>query len=324
MGNMTTVTAETVPPTDNSNVDLFSVSLKRLVILSILTLGVYEFYWFYKNWQAIKKHDQSSLWAIGRAILSIFYSYSLFKRIFEISKKHDIKSKFPATLLAVVYIVVVVLGNVFIRFWNSDTNIIELLNAPRTVEIALIVLQYIFLFGTVVPLLFVQKVINAYVVKEFPNPKPKELFNSGELVMMIIWGAFWLAIGGVFIVGLVFKNIDLNKPMDNVTKENYIIGIVAGIKEVMPLPDTSDQWTTITDVTAEPSAIRYHYVISGLDSNLLTEEFLKRVLLADACADQGFVEILDEGINMEYSYTIAETDQKLLISVTSADCQIEQ
>jgi uncharacterized membrane protein YvbJ len=36
-------------------IEYFSIPPKRLALLSILTLGLYEIFWFYKNWEAIKK-----------------------------------------------------------------------------------------------------------------------------------------------------------------------------------------------------------------------------------------------------------------------------
>ena len=39
----------------------YPVSTTKLVVLSILTGGLYEIYWFYKNWKWIKQRDGSSI-----------------------------------------------------------------------------------------------------------------------------------------------------------------------------------------------------------------------------------------------------------------------
>ena len=43
---------------EQSNTPLyFPVSNTKLVLLSVCTLGLYEFYWFYKNWALVKERE---------------------------------------------------------------------------------------------------------------------------------------------------------------------------------------------------------------------------------------------------------------------------
>jgi hypothetical protein len=39
----------------------FPVSITKFLLLSIGTLGLYEIYWFYKNWGFIKARDRSDI-----------------------------------------------------------------------------------------------------------------------------------------------------------------------------------------------------------------------------------------------------------------------
>lgn len=55
----------------------FPVTVSKFVIMSIITLGFYELYWFYKNWKHIKRRDDSDIWPIPRAIFSPIFCYSL-------------------------------------------------------------------------------------------------------------------------------------------------------------------------------------------------------------------------------------------------------
>ena len=38
------------------------------MLLSVLTLGSYELWWFWKNWTRVKRADGSDIWPIVRAI----------------------------------------------------------------------------------------------------------------------------------------------------------------------------------------------------------------------------------------------------------------
>jgi magnesium-transporting ATPase (P-type) len=84
--------------------EYFSVSVKKLVIMCIMTFGIYEVYWFYKNWKAIKVQENKKLAPFWRAIFSIVYCFSLFKRILLSATHKGYKPKMSHGILAVFYI----------------------------------------------------------------------------------------------------------------------------------------------------------------------------------------------------------------------------
>lgn len=63
---------------------LHPVSVKKFLFLSFLTIGHYQIYWFYKNWQWIKTVMKEEIWPIPRAIFAGFMNFSLFPRIDDI------------------------------------------------------------------------------------------------------------------------------------------------------------------------------------------------------------------------------------------------
>lgn len=63
---------------------LHPVSVKKFIFLSFLTIGHYQIYWFYKNWQWIKTIAKEEIWPVPRAIFSGFMNFSLFPRIDDI------------------------------------------------------------------------------------------------------------------------------------------------------------------------------------------------------------------------------------------------
>ena len=61
--------------------EFFAVSPVKLVLMSICTFGLYEFFWFYRNWWYIKIREDSILLPLPRTIFSVIYCIPLFLRI---------------------------------------------------------------------------------------------------------------------------------------------------------------------------------------------------------------------------------------------------
>lgn len=59
----------------------YLVPNSKLVVMSITTLGLYEIYWFYKNWVAVRKAEQSKLKPLIRALLAPISFYYLLNRM---------------------------------------------------------------------------------------------------------------------------------------------------------------------------------------------------------------------------------------------------
>ena len=72
-----------VPPPElaSASAPFFAVSVTKLIVMSIFTLGIYEVYCLYRNWKLIKARDQSDIYPVARAIFAIFYVYQCFARI---------------------------------------------------------------------------------------------------------------------------------------------------------------------------------------------------------------------------------------------------
>lgn len=59
----------------------FAVSPLKLVVMSIVTVGIYELYWFYKNWFLIQVRESLDIMPFWRNFFAYFFCYSLFKRV---------------------------------------------------------------------------------------------------------------------------------------------------------------------------------------------------------------------------------------------------
>lgn len=88
----------------------FALSIKKLIVLTVLTLGIYSIHWFYKNFRYVKKtYNDNSLPAL-RAIFSVIFCYSLFLNISIAMENQKMDSRLQAGMLASVYIVCSIIG----------------------------------------------------------------------------------------------------------------------------------------------------------------------------------------------------------------------
>ena len=89
---------------NNIAVRFFAVSPVKLVVLSTCTFGLYQIYWFYKNWVLVKEHSEPDITPWARALFGIFWCYSCFEFIRKDEQRLDLESTLPAGPLAVGWI----------------------------------------------------------------------------------------------------------------------------------------------------------------------------------------------------------------------------
>ncbi len=69
------------------HVVLHPVSLKKFIFLSLLTIGHYQIYWFYKNWQWVKTVGREDLWPVARSFFASIMNFVLFRKIAEVGSE---------------------------------------------------------------------------------------------------------------------------------------------------------------------------------------------------------------------------------------------
>jgi hypothetical protein len=80
----------------------FPVSTAKLALMSVFTLGLYEIYWFYKNWKLLQQNFGANVNAPIRAVFYPLISYPLFKRVREHAATLGVEGSLPAGALAIV------------------------------------------------------------------------------------------------------------------------------------------------------------------------------------------------------------------------------
>ncbi len=163
---------ESLEKKNSTAIEYFSVSLIKLAIMSIISLGLYDFYWFYKNWQKIFAQEKKekaffSMSAGIRAlpIFNLFYCYSLFGRIIKSAKELGYKTNFSILGLYLFYI--------FAILFNRADNLVFLITFLR-----------------IFPLLAIQQAINFNNQKINPDSKINSRLFVAEIIIALLGISF--------------------------------------------------------------------------------------------------------------------------------------
>ncbi len=162
------------------------------------------------------------------------------------------------------------------------------------------------------------------VISTPPQPTDKHV---GIIIGVLVGLVFLLAITyGMFVVSKEdpqeAKDTAQSSSSTNDTKPSaeFIADVVKEIKTNIELPMEIDSVTTAVDITAEPTAIRYHYVLSsGFDAIYFSNGNFKNYLSSGVCENVDTKKLLLRNINMEYSYTL-DSVEKYFFTITKADC----
>ncbi len=108
------------------------VSPLKFVIMSIGTLGLYELYWFYKNWKYVRTRDNSRIMPFWRAIFSPVWCYSLGKDVFKSEGRADLTL---LSIVAVTYLILSVVWRLPDPYWLvSVFSFVPLLALVRAID----------------------------------------------------------------------------------------------------------------------------------------------------------------------------------------------
>ena len=95
----------------------FAVSPLKLIVMSVCTLGLYEVYWFYKNWRLIKEREKLAIRPFWRALFAVFFCHSCFRNIQTTAQSLSLKRSIAVGPLAAGWIILTVLWRLPDPYW---------------------------------------------------------------------------------------------------------------------------------------------------------------------------------------------------------------
>ncbi len=141
----------------------FAVSPLKLVVMSIATLGIYELFWFFANWQRMKRRGQRNISPFWRTFFACFTCYSLFRSVKEAAVSANVKTSISPGVLAVGWVI---------------TTFMWRLPDPA----------WLIAYGAVFFLVPVQKVVNDVNHALYPDHDPNTRFTGWNIAGIVVGG----------------------------------------------------------------------------------------------------------------------------------------
>jgi hypothetical protein len=88
----------------------FAVSLWKLAVMSVCTLGLYELYWFYRNWQRVRVRSRKNFSPAVRVFFALVFCYPCFRRIRRYGVAMGLHRGPPIIPLALAWMIVKIIG----------------------------------------------------------------------------------------------------------------------------------------------------------------------------------------------------------------------
>ena len=111
------------------------VSLGKFSLLSVSTLGLYELYWFYRNWKLLKAESGRDISPFWRAVFSPIFCYSLGQSIDDAAEKANVPERTHPAVLAGLYFALVLAHRLPDPYWLvSLLSFVPLVPFVRQIE----------------------------------------------------------------------------------------------------------------------------------------------------------------------------------------------
>jgi len=163
-----------VPAAATGEPVFFPVGKVKLAVMSLVTFGLYEIYWFYKNWQCVQRLGENVI-APVRAIFYPLTSYWFFKHVNEELEKAQIGRTLGAGGLAAAVLLLGLLWRLPDPWWAVS-------------------------FFSFAPLLPVQDAVNELNRKVAPDSDRNARLSGWNIAGIVIGGLFLiLTIIGLFL-----------------------------------------------------------------------------------------------------------------------------
>ena len=98
----------------------YVVGRAKFLVMMIGTLGLYGYYWFYKNWALFNRRHGRGYWPVPRAIFSVFFTHSLFAEVDHAIRSRGATFRWSHAGVATVYVVSAIVSYVLGRLSGKE------------------------------------------------------------------------------------------------------------------------------------------------------------------------------------------------------------
>lgn len=158
----------------------------HLLLLSVLTSGLYELYWFYKNWRHLKLHRNLCIspgWRTAGLLVPILNFFLIYRQF------RDIKS-FALELGSETYYSPgkVALGYTFLSVASLAISLYSAQSTNHSVLLGFTLICFTVALAATLLLMVIQKILNACWATAQPHLPLRTNFSRGEILLLVIGG----------------------------------------------------------------------------------------------------------------------------------------
>lgn len=89
----------------------------KFILLSVITLGIYELVWFYRNWKLLKTEKDLKISPFWRAFFAPVWAGSIAGHIQKYLKEKSNPSNYSPTLIGITYFLIFILHKLPDPYW---------------------------------------------------------------------------------------------------------------------------------------------------------------------------------------------------------------
>ena len=93
----------------------YIISIRKFLILYLMTSGLYGVYWFYKHWKTVKVFNEENIIPVLRGFFAIFFIHALFSRIDQFLDKQGRRYVWNPMTIASLFVVLSISQNLLSR-----------------------------------------------------------------------------------------------------------------------------------------------------------------------------------------------------------------
>ncbi len=186
------VTKPMTPPKPNKTIRYFSISPVKLFLLCFLTFGLYDMYWLYRNWKAVRDDGKEMLSPFLRAVFSIFFINGLFRRIKASASAKNYSKSYNPNALAALFILSSLAEYVLAKV--NDGAVAQGLSVSLALGLGIIAL----IISRTYALVAAQKAINYYLSDTKRYALPSQTGPGATLIVLLGFIYFCLVMIGLF------------------------------------------------------------------------------------------------------------------------------
>jgi hypothetical protein len=83
---------------------LFTVGVAKLLVMILVTFGLYELYWMYKQWEHLHEELNEDLSPFWRTVFSVFFFHRLVGGVNVVGERHGIHDHLPVSGLTALFV----------------------------------------------------------------------------------------------------------------------------------------------------------------------------------------------------------------------------